>query len=623
MASGYPGDTIRQINRLFLDGTTAALTDGQLLERFTTRRAEAAEAAFEALISRHGPMVLRVVRGVLRDPHDVEDAFQATFLVLVRKARSIGERDLLGPWLYGVAHRVALKARTVAAKRNKREGGAFDDPPADLNEGPWLDLRPVLHEELNRLPEKYRKPVILCHLQGLTHSEAAQELAWPVGTVSVRLARARKLLKERLTRRGLTVTASLWAAGLSLESASAAVPQLLIHSTTKAALAFAAGRSIAAGVVSAGAMALTRSTLTMMFVSRLKWIAAPMLLGTCTAGAFVYAQGTPGTQVPPGATPPGASKPEDPRVAGQVEVTNLRNPNEFDSVPPGYFDITSLATKDASGPAIVRPGQTLEVELLEALPGRPLTGTRLVRPDGTISLGFYGDLEVAGWNRKQIKVKLIEHMRKYVNDEVLGLMQEGPDGKIKAVPPLESNRVFVDDSGQPNRFSERSLSYKPDGPTPISPGQTILVEVLKTLPGRPITGERVVRPDGTISLGFYGDLQVAGLDRNQAKVKLIEHLRKHLSDQMLGLKVRDQAPVNRDKAIFKTVEPADSTSVFVDDTVSYLPRPKAREGNREAGPEELREPRTSPRPGPRLGTAQALRMQRPRPPGCRESLAWR
>ena len=156
MASGFPGDAIHQVNRLFLTGTVGALTDGQLLERFATRRGETAEAAFEGLVARHGPMVLRVCRGVLRDTHDVEDAFQATFLVLVRKAGSIGDRELLGPWLYGVAHRVALKARGVAARRRSREGGIIDDLPADPTAGPWLDLRPVLHEEVNRLPEKYR-----------------------------------------------------------------------------------------------------------------------------------------------------------------------------------------------------------------------------------------------------------------------------------------------------------------------------------------------------------------------------------------------------------------------------------------------------------------------------------
>jgi polysaccharide biosynthesis/export protein len=451
MASGYPGETFRQINRLFQDGTAAALTDGQLLERFTTRRAEAAETAFEALVSRHGPMVLRVVRGVLRDPHDVEDAFQATFLVLVRKAHSIGERELLGPWLYGVAHRVALKARGVAAKRNKREGGIFDDPPADVNEGPWLDLRPILHEELNRLPEKYRKPVILCHLQGLTHSEAAQELAWPVGTVSVRLARARKLLKERLTRRGLTVTASLWAAGLTLEGASAAVPESLIRSTTTAALQAAAGKLLAAGTISSGALALTKRTLTMMLMSRLKWLVVPLALGLGAAGGvvatrWILPKPSDQRQTDPSNDP--SMTIEATNVNGQVQFTEKESTKflNLDPVPPGFFDVAPLATKDKSGPAPVERGQILDVEVLEALPGRPITGQRFVRPDGTISLGFYGDLPVASLNRNQIKVKLLEHLRKYLNDEVLGLVKYDSSGKLSVpIPPLESDRVFVDE----------------------------------------------------------------------------------------------------------------------------------------------------------------------------------
>ena len=295
MASGHPGDAVRQIHRLFQSGTVGGLTDGQLLDRFATRRGLAAESAFEALVTRHGPMVLRVARGLLRDPHDVDDAFQATFLVLVKKAGSIGERELIGPWLYGVARRVALKARSVAARRSRREGGLDDDPPATEADAAWLDLRPVLHEELDRLPEKYRRPVILCHLQGLTHAEAAQELAWPVGTVSVRLARARKLLRDRLTRRGLTVTATFWGAGLAAEAASAAIPQLLIRTTTAAAIAQAAGRSL---VASAGALALARSTLTMMFVARLKWMVIPLTLALSAAGGRGGDQGACG-QGPP------------------------------------------------------------------------------------------------------------------------------------------------------------------------------------------------------------------------------------------------------------------------------------------------------------------------------------
>ena len=469
MASGHSGDAVRQINRLFLDGTAVGLTDGQLLERFSTRRPEGAEAAFEALVNRHGPMVLRVCRGVLRDPRDVEDAFQATFLVLVKKAHSLDDRELLAPWLYGVARRVALKARGVASRRSRREGGVMDDPPADPAEGPWPDLRPILHEELDRLPEKYRKPVVLCHLEGLTHAEAAQELAWPVGTVSVRLTRARKLLKERLTRRGLGVTASLWAAGLTLDGSSAqaatTVTESLLRSTVKVASAASSSKTLAAGAASAGATLLAQRTLTTMLIARIKWMLVPLALGLGAAGGVV------GMRM---ATPPAPKLAENPPTKpdplsdlGQGLATNPfvatagLNPetvpvrsNVLETIPPGFFDVAPLATKDASGPPVIQPGQVLLVEVLEALPGRPITGERVVRPDGTISLGFYGDLKVAGLNRDQIKVKVIEHLRKYVNDEVLGLLMEDAEGRAKVFPPIESSRIFVDES----------INYLPGGP---------------------------------------------------------------------------------------------------------------------------------------------------------------
>ncbi len=444
MASGSQPNLARPLSRLFEDGTIGALTDGQLLERFATRRGEAAEAAFEGLVARHGSMVLRVCRGVLRDPHDVEDAFQAAFLVLVRKADSIGERDLIGPWLYGVAHRVALKARGLAARRRKREGPAPDAEPASVDEAPWLDLRPVLHEELNRLPEKYRRPVILCHLQGLTHAEAAQELAWPVGTVSVRLSRARKLLHDRLVRRGLTATASLWVTALTAEAASASVPPALIQSTAALALALAAGPALVAGPASAGVLALTRRTLTMTLASKWNWIALPAVLIVGVVG------GSAATMI---ALPRIADsrKPESPPLAPEdVKPPLVVRGGEIDlDPPPGFFDLPATPNKgDGTDPPIIKPGQVIDVEVLEALPGRPIQGDRVVRPDGTISLGFYGDLRVAGLNRLQIKVKLIERLREYLSDEVLGLMkQDFQTGRYHVVPPVDSNRVFVDESG--------------------------------------------------------------------------------------------------------------------------------------------------------------------------------
>ena len=552
MASGYPGEAARQINRLFLDGTAAALTDGQLLERFTTRRPEVAGAAFEALVTRHGPMVLRVVRGVLRDPHDVDDAFQATFLVLVRKARSIGERDLLAPWLYGVAHRVARKARGVAARRNRREGGTIDDPPAELAEGPWLDLRPMLHEELNRLPEKYRKPVVLCHLQGLTHSEAAQELAWPVGTVSVRLARARKLLKERLTRRGLTATATLWAAGLTLEGASAAVPESLIRSTAKAAQSFAAGKLLAAGSASAGSIALAQGVLRMMSVSKWKWVAVPLLGGAFTVGAVTLAQGI---------SPASPNSAADGQKSEAIASDPARNLGLVESPPANFFDLPPRAKGEGPAPMpVIKPGQIILVEVLEALPGRPISGERLVRPDGTISLGFYGDLPVAGLTRAEVKIKVIQHLRKFLSDDVLGLVVFNNDRhKLLYLPPEESNRVFVADDLQiPRNYGTEGTGAGAGG---VKVGQVVSVEALTALPGRPITGERVVGPDGTINLGFYGDVQVFGLTREQVKVKVIEQLRRQLNDEALGLIEVDKQG-NR-----KVVPPAESSKVFIDDAI--------------------------------------------------------
>jgi RNA polymerase sigma factor (sigma-70 family) len=177
---------IGYIRRVAGPGDPGTPTDGRLLERFVRNKDE---SAFQALLQRHGAMVLGVCRRVLGDVHDAEDAFQATFLVLVRKARSIGKADSVGSWLYGVAYRTALKARADAARRriHERQGGEMSnsDPLADVA---WRDLRAVLDEELGRLPEKYKAPLVLCYLEGKTNEEAAQLLGWTKGTVSGRLA---------------------------------------------------------------------------------------------------------------------------------------------------------------------------------------------------------------------------------------------------------------------------------------------------------------------------------------------------------------------------------------------------------------------------------------------------
>ncbi len=195
MQGQFSGALVQQLGRLFEQGTVVGLSEGELLERFSNSHDE---SAFEALLARHGPMVLGVCRQLLRDPNDVDDAFQATFLVLVRKAGSLRRCDLLGNWLYGVAYRVATRARVLAARRIAKApfGQATVDGLDASGNGPatngdstcGLDPnpRPWLHEEVARLPEKYRVPVRLCYFEGLTHDEAAQRLGWPLGTVKGR-----------------------------------------------------------------------------------------------------------------------------------------------------------------------------------------------------------------------------------------------------------------------------------------------------------------------------------------------------------------------------------------------------------------------------------------------------
>jgi RNA polymerase sigma-70 factor (ECF subfamily) len=217
------------------------LPDRELLRRYLANQDE---SALDALVRRHGGMVLGVCRRVLGDPHDAEDAFQATFLVFVRKAAAIRPGDLVGPWLYGVATRTALKARSLAARRRAREKQVSALPNVAAPAGPAAaDWLPLLDREVAALPTKYRLPVLLCDLNGLSRSDAARELAIPEGTLSSRLARARGILRRRLSKRGVGA-AVLVAVALFPPAATAAAPPALVEVTIRAATAFAAGTSM-------------------------------------------------------------------------------------------------------------------------------------------------------------------------------------------------------------------------------------------------------------------------------------------------------------------------------------------------------------------------------------------
>jgi RNA polymerase sigma-70 factor (ECF subfamily) len=276
----------------------AEQTDGELLERFAAQRDP---AAFAALMHRHGPMVLAVCRRVLAVEADAEDAFQATFLVLARKAGSIARRELLANWLYGVACRTATRARTDAARRRAREGGAMREPAAQpVDEVLGRDLRRALDEEVSRLPARYRLPFVLCYLEGKTNDEAARQLGCPCGTVSSRLAWARERLRGRLLRRGLDLSAGLLGVLLSEVVLPTAVPPALGEATTRAAVLFASGEAAAAGVVTARVVALTRGVLQTMFRTRLRMVGGMLLaLGLIGSGVCTLAYRTLAGEQPP------------------------------------------------------------------------------------------------------------------------------------------------------------------------------------------------------------------------------------------------------------------------------------------------------------------------------------
>jgi RNA polymerase sigma factor (sigma-70 family) len=262
---------LRHIRHVAFRADAGDLTDGQLLERFLSRREE---AAFEALVRRHGPMILGVCRRVLRCDHDAEDAFQATFLVLVRKAASVIPRELVGNWLYGVAHRTALKARSITARRRAVEAQVRDMPRSEtLDPGARDDLQARLDLELSHLPPKYRAPVILCELEGKSRRDAARQLGLPEGTLSSRLARARQMLARRLSGRNGALSASAVAVVLATQAASAVVPAPLLASTVKAGALLALGAA-ATAVVSAKVAALTEGVLKAMFLTKLKTVLA-------------------------------------------------------------------------------------------------------------------------------------------------------------------------------------------------------------------------------------------------------------------------------------------------------------------------------------------------------------
>ncbi|MFI5457214.1 MAG: sigma-70 family RNA polymerase sigma factor [Isosphaerales bacterium] len=310
MAMGKDRAVFRQLRTLFNVGTIAELTDGQLLERFATSRGEAAELAFAVLVERHGPMVLRVCRSVLVDPDDQEDAFQASFLVLVKKARGLWVRDSLGPWLHQVAFRTASCARSAATRRRRHERLAAMSRPESRHEV-VDELGRVLHEEIDRLPERYRAPLVLCDLEGRSHEQAARHLGWPIGTVKSRQARGRERLRDRLRRHGLAPNAGLLATALLPDGDNALLPPALVDSTTRAVVQFATLPTI----VRRSAASLVQEVLRSMLMTRWLKVASVLLaLGATVSGAGLLAQNGKAGDPPQSQGNPQAARADDTAV---------------------------------------------------------------------------------------------------------------------------------------------------------------------------------------------------------------------------------------------------------------------------------------------------------------------
>jgi RNA polymerase sigma factor (sigma-70 family) len=302
MARARNGDALRQIHRLFGEGTLAGLPDGRLLERYVAHRDE---LAFQALVQRHGPMVMAVCRGVLNDPNDADDAFQAAFLLLARKVRSIWIDGSIGGWLHRVAWRIAFQVKTDVARRRRLEQKAAELAGArERFSPPWDDAGAVLHQEIDRLPERYRKPIVLCYLEDMTYQQAANSLQWSEGTTRGRLARGKQLLRDRLTRRGVAFTAAAIGAGSAAPTVSA-VSMPLLRATTRAAGHIALGESAAAGTVSTTTVALMKQAMRSMMIARLKIAAAAALIvGALTGLATgLAAMGPTGPAAPISAPP--------------------------------------------------------------------------------------------------------------------------------------------------------------------------------------------------------------------------------------------------------------------------------------------------------------------------------
>ncbi len=481
MGTGKLNGVVRHLRRAALVRDGGGMTEGHLLECFVTRRDE---AAFEALVRRHGPMVLGVCRRVLRNTHDADDAFQATFLVLVRKATSIGQRELVGNWLYGTAYRAALEVKAAKRRVKERQVSAMPEPVAVDEADVWRDLRLVLDQELNRLPEKYRVPVVLCDLEGRTRRDVARQLGIPEGTLSGQLTTARRMLAKRLGRHGLTLAVGSLAAMLSQNAASACVPVPLVVSTIKAASLFAAGQAATVGLASANVAAITEGVLKAMLMTNLKVTATVLLVigGAVMSGGAMMHHSLADTRADRPAV--AAEQPRTPQAEDRLEP-----PDREAQQPRGQPKGEATVSGTLQGVDVAK--NTVTVTTSNRQTGKTdktfeLAKDVVVLRDGKPSK--VSDLKQGG----RITVKLSPDQKTAVSISETGKTMVAP---LKSIDPEKSSITLTVTTGGRNAPEKKDVTHElaKDGKVTLE-GKEVKLADLKD-----------VRPGSTIRLTFSVD----------------------------------------------------------------------------------------------------------------------
>lgn len=384
---------LHRIRRLVTDPGVRCCRDKELLRRFLDQQDE---AAFETLVRRHGPLVLDVCRGVLFNEADVDDAFQATFLILAQKAGSIRKPESLASWLHGVAYRMACKARTEFARRKKHEASVPGERAAQADNLAWNELRQVVHEELNALSERHRAPLVLCYLEGKTQDEAAGLLGIAKSTLKERLERGRALLRVRLVRRGLGATALLLVSAWPTVT-QARVATALVLSTVKAATTVAAGGAVASAV-SAQVAALVRGGLNAMTFAKLK-VAIAFFVGASVLGAGAGGLARQQRGAPEGLSTPQVAEQEKPQTPEEQKAANEKSAAQQAPEAARRALAAQRGTKAQKG----KPGQSDEEDLRgawtavsgeaggKAQPAEAVKGYRLTFVDGKVTVQFAGE----------------------------------------------------------------------------------------------------------------------------------------------------------------------------------------------------------------------------------------